>query len=168
MHKSQLAGFIIDCQTDDIDRAAAFWSAALGLEASVDPDPEESVQRAAAAIAEGVDLDRLLAVAQWSPELELMPAESAVDQVSVTVAYLEGEAFSFYYAENLERLRAAGVQLVPVDPANASELPQHCRQDPLVSVVVDLHRRVEARLHLERLRLSRARVGGLTAMHRGR
>ena len=31
MHKSQLAGFIIDCQTDDIDQATAFWSAALGL-----------------------------------------------------------------------------------------------------------------------------------------
>ncbi len=41
MHKSQLAGFIIDCQTDDIDRATAFWSAALGLNAEVDPDPDE-------------------------------------------------------------------------------------------------------------------------------
>jgi predicted enzyme related to lactoylglutathione lyase len=41
MHKSQLAGFIIDCQTDDIDLAAAFWSAALGLIAEVDPDPDE-------------------------------------------------------------------------------------------------------------------------------
>jgi cobyrinic acid a,c-diamide synthase len=97
----------------------------LGLVTAVEhPDPEEAVQRAAAAVAEGVDLDRLLAVAQWSPELELMPAESAVEQVLVTIAYLEGEAFSFYYAENLERLRLAGVQLVPVDPANASELPE--------------------------------------------
>lgn len=31
MHKSQLAGFIIDCETDDLDEAAAFWSAALGI-----------------------------------------------------------------------------------------------------------------------------------------
>jgi predicted enzyme related to lactoylglutathione lyase len=31
MHKSQLAGFIIDCETDDLDGAADFWSAALGL-----------------------------------------------------------------------------------------------------------------------------------------
>lgn len=43
MHKSQLAGFIIDCQTDDIDRAATFWSAALGLNTEIDPDPDESV-----------------------------------------------------------------------------------------------------------------------------
>jgi len=32
MHKSQLAGFIIDCQTADLQEAARFWSAALGME----------------------------------------------------------------------------------------------------------------------------------------
>ena len=30
MHKSRFAGLIIDCDTDDLDAAAAFWSAALG------------------------------------------------------------------------------------------------------------------------------------------
>jgi hypothetical protein len=30
MHKSRLAGFIIDCQTDDLDGAGQFWSRALG------------------------------------------------------------------------------------------------------------------------------------------
>ena len=45
MHKSQLAGFIIDCQTDDIDQATTFWSAALGLKSEVDPDPRESGYR---------------------------------------------------------------------------------------------------------------------------
>ena len=32
MHKSRLAGFIIDCNTDDLEQAAQFWSAALGYE----------------------------------------------------------------------------------------------------------------------------------------
>ena len=31
MHKSKLAGFIIDCQTDDLAGAATFWAAALGM-----------------------------------------------------------------------------------------------------------------------------------------
>jgi predicted enzyme related to lactoylglutathione lyase len=31
MHRSRLAGFIIDCKTDDVDAAAQFWSAALGM-----------------------------------------------------------------------------------------------------------------------------------------
>lgn len=44
-HKSQLAGFIIDCQTEDVDGAAAFWSAALGLATETPTDPEESAYR---------------------------------------------------------------------------------------------------------------------------
>jgi predicted enzyme related to lactoylglutathione lyase len=32
MHKSRLAGFILDCKTDDLEKAAGFWSAALGYE----------------------------------------------------------------------------------------------------------------------------------------
>lgn len=32
MHRSRLAGFIIDCNTDDLEQAAEFWSAALGYE----------------------------------------------------------------------------------------------------------------------------------------
>ncbi len=31
MHKSRLAGFIIDCQGTGLDAAARFWSGALGL-----------------------------------------------------------------------------------------------------------------------------------------
>lgn len=31
MHKSRLAGFIIDCNTDDLQAAARFWSEALGM-----------------------------------------------------------------------------------------------------------------------------------------
>jgi predicted enzyme related to lactoylglutathione lyase len=42
MHKSQLAGFIIDCQTDDLEAAAVFWSQALGLELHRPDEPEEA------------------------------------------------------------------------------------------------------------------------------
>ena len=31
MHKSRLAGFIIDCQTQDLEASARFWGAALGM-----------------------------------------------------------------------------------------------------------------------------------------
>ena len=40
MHKSRLAGFIIDCQTEDLDGAAGFWSAALGMERRALPGAE--------------------------------------------------------------------------------------------------------------------------------
>jgi len=45
MHKSQLAGFIIDCQTDDLDQAADFWSGALGLTKLTDPRSDEALYR---------------------------------------------------------------------------------------------------------------------------
>lgn len=45
MHKSQLGGLIIDCRTDDLDRAAEFWSAALGLKAVAEPRIDETRYR---------------------------------------------------------------------------------------------------------------------------
>jgi predicted enzyme related to lactoylglutathione lyase len=40
MHRSRLAGLIIDCQTDDLESAAQFWSAALGY--PLKPAPQEN------------------------------------------------------------------------------------------------------------------------------
>jgi predicted enzyme related to lactoylglutathione lyase len=42
MHRSQLAGFIIDCDTEDLEAAAAFWSRALGLDMRHSDDPAEA------------------------------------------------------------------------------------------------------------------------------
>ena len=42
MHRSQLAGFIIDCQTDDLEAAAEFWSQALGLPQRPSQNPEDA------------------------------------------------------------------------------------------------------------------------------
>ena len=46
MHRSKLAGFIIDCNTDDLGGAAAFWGAALGM--PVRPLPGQEGERYAA------------------------------------------------------------------------------------------------------------------------
>ena len=40
MHRSKLAGFIIDCRTDDLAAAADFWSRALGMAARALPAEE--------------------------------------------------------------------------------------------------------------------------------
>lgn len=42
MHRSQFAGIIIDCRTDDLDAAAAFWGAALGMTTRRMPGTEEA------------------------------------------------------------------------------------------------------------------------------
>ena len=40
MHRSRLAGLIIDCRTEDLEAAAAFWSRALGCPVEKD-DPAD-------------------------------------------------------------------------------------------------------------------------------
>ena len=45
MHRSQLGGLIIDCKTDDLDAAAEFWSAALGMKRIERPKDEPSPEK---------------------------------------------------------------------------------------------------------------------------
>jgi predicted enzyme related to lactoylglutathione lyase len=40
MHKSRLAGFIIDCETPDVQAASQFWGGALGMELRALPGAE--------------------------------------------------------------------------------------------------------------------------------
>jgi predicted enzyme related to lactoylglutathione lyase len=42
VHRSRLAGFIIDCKTGDLDAAAEFWAAALGMALHRPKSAEES------------------------------------------------------------------------------------------------------------------------------
>lgn len=45
MHKSKLAGFIIDCETDDLDGAANFWGPALGMAVRTLPPDEAATYK---------------------------------------------------------------------------------------------------------------------------
>jgi predicted enzyme related to lactoylglutathione lyase len=53
MHKSRLSGFIIDCDTADLEGAAAFWGAALGLKVEASAQAGEALYRRL----EGAQLD---------------------------------------------------------------------------------------------------------------
>ena len=45
MHKSKLAGFIIDCQTTDLNGAAQFWGGALGMAVRTLPAEEGEIYK---------------------------------------------------------------------------------------------------------------------------
>jgi predicted enzyme related to lactoylglutathione lyase len=45
MHKSKLSGFIIDCETLDLDRAADFWGNALGMRVHELPPGEGEIYK---------------------------------------------------------------------------------------------------------------------------
>ena len=57
MHKSRLAGFIIDCRTGDLDAAADFWSAALGLPTVPDPDSDPNRYRKLETAPDDLDIE---------------------------------------------------------------------------------------------------------------
>ncbi len=42
MHKSRLGVIVIDCETDDLDREAEFWAAALGAGVKRSSKPEDN------------------------------------------------------------------------------------------------------------------------------
>ena len=45
MHRSKLAGFIIDCQSQDLEGAAVFWGGALGMAVKPLPGDEGTTYR---------------------------------------------------------------------------------------------------------------------------
>src|ERR1700761_1295132 len=45
MHKSKLSGFIIDCQTLDLDASADFWGGALGMPVRALPPGEGEIYK---------------------------------------------------------------------------------------------------------------------------
>jgi cobyrinic acid a,c-diamide synthase len=89
------------------------------------PDREASLEALADAVAAGVDLEAVRAVAGGAGELPGVLAAEPPGRSGrkVRIAVLRDAAFSFYYPENLESLEAAGAELVPVSPLADRALP---------------------------------------------
>jgi hypothetical protein len=82
MHKSRLAGFIIDCNSSDLPGAAAFWSAALGMD-QLGPDGEGYVRLDASARDLSVEVQSVTHPSRLHLDIE-------ADDVEAEVKRLEG------------------------------------------------------------------------------
>ena len=69
------------------------------------------------------DLDRLLALAA-DEETGAGPEAAPKKELRCRIAVAKDEAFSFYYEENLDRLRACGARIVPFSPLRDPQLPE--------------------------------------------
>lgn len=96
----------------------------LGLVTAAEhPDRERAISRAADAVAQCVDLERVVSLARSAPAVELPALEPDSASRSCRVGYLADPAFSFYYPENLEALRRGGAELVAVGLGSEAALP---------------------------------------------
>jgi cobyrinic acid a,c-diamide synthase len=100
----------------------------LGLVPAAERSAEAlaTVARLGEVVADGVDLDAVLALAGTAPPLDQQPWDPAAEVAAAgrpRIAVAGGPAFTFGYAENAELLAAAGADVVTVDPLCDDALP---------------------------------------------
>jgi cobyrinic acid a,c-diamide synthase len=110
------------------DDAMAWRERHLGL-VPVAERPGEvraAIDRIAATIASGCDLEELMAAARAAPPQTVAGLPRARNVGRARVALAAGAAFTFTYPENLALLEEAGAELLPFDPLNDPSLPDRC------------------------------------------
>lgn len=102
MHKSRLAGFIIDCQTQDLDGATRFWSGALGMPHQTDA-PVEDRYRTLESGAQGLHVE-----VQQVSHPSRVHLDIEADDIEAEVRRLEGLG-----ARRVEQIRTWWVMEAP-------------------------------------------------------
>jgi cobyrinic acid a,c-diamide synthase len=89
---------------------------------------DETIGRLRLAVEQGVDLDRILAIARDAPavadaERDLPPPGAGAAKPDLRIAVARDTAFGFYYPDDLEALQQAGAGLVFFDTLRDTRLP---------------------------------------------
>ena len=76
-------------------------------------------------VEETIDLEGLVEIASSIEVLNAVGIEVPRLEESINIAYAYDKAFNFYYQDNLDLLRDAGVNLIPFSPIEAPSLPSN-------------------------------------------
>ena len=108
------------------ERGIALPDRHLGLALAQECLSDELLSRLASWIESYVDLEAILRLAKEHAK-ELPPAAeppSAAGTTGIRIAVAPDAGFCFYYADDLDLLRASGAELAPFSPIADSELPE--------------------------------------------
>ncbi len=88
-------------------------------------DSAHKITTIADAVINHIDVDKIIKIAATAPENPLLPAKPAsVESYSeLTIGVAQDLAFGFYYAGDLDTLRATGADIVTINTLTDSELP---------------------------------------------
>jgi cobyrinic acid a,c-diamide synthase len=99
----------------------------LGLHTAIErtSQVEAFLEGAAMLVSEHIDLGRLWEIARSGAVLEIPPETmGARGEQTIRIGVARDEAFCFYYEDNFDWLRAAGVELVSFSPIHDRALPK--------------------------------------------
>ena len=91
-----------------------------------EPQPNNKISMIADAVNDHIDLDRLIEIAATAPENKILVSkpENIVSFHGITIGIARDLAFGFYYPGDLDAMRAAGAEIVPINTLTDSELPR--------------------------------------------
>lgn len=73
-----------------------------------------------------IDLDQLLAIAQTAPPLPPAATSPTISgDAALRIAIAQDAAFGFYYPDDLDAMRAQGVELIPINTLQDQALPDN-------------------------------------------
>jgi cobyrinic acid a,c-diamide synthase len=109
-----------------MEKASLLAERHLGLVVPEEHSGAKSLRTTLEALFEGrLEFERLWRLSCLAPNLDpvVKTHPDLPEGKGLKLGYLRDSAFTFYYPENLEHLRAAGAELVPISALSASSLP---------------------------------------------